>query len=324
MSISPPEHQSTTTRRLRRKALRDRDATLAVTASAQQGAVSREQLLDIGFSPAEIREATDRSLWPIAPRVFAVGHPGISRLGRAKGVLMYTGEESALSELSSARLWEMVGRGTDGPIHVSMLNRRTVVEPPGVQIHRPRSLTAEDIVVHRGLRVTTPERTIVDLLPTSTVAETSRMLEQMVTHLGRSPDDLHRWGHGLKSVHGKEKLLKALDYVAGPAVIRSEFEALFRSVCQEGGLPIALTNYKLGRWEVDAIWTAFGVAIELDSWRWHGGRWQFHQDRRKGLAISRAGFELLRISWPQLKYQRAEVIEAIHYALARGTARQPA
>jgi very-short-patch-repair endonuclease len=62
--------------------------------------------------------------------------------------------------------------------------------------------------------------------------------------------------------------------------------------------------------------------VELDSWRWHGGRWQFHQDRRKGLAISRAGFELIRISWPQLKHDPAMVVEALGYALARGKERR--
>jgi very-short-patch-repair endonuclease len=116
-------------------------------------------------------------------------------------------------------------------------------------------------------------------------------------------------------------LLRALDEVAGPAVIRSEFESRFRSLCQEAGLPQAQTNYRLGRWELDAVFLEHGVAVELDSWRWHGGRWQFHRDRRKGLDISRAGLELIRLSWPQLKYDRAEVVEAIQYALARGADR---
>ncbi len=309
-------------RSARRRSQKARDVALAEFAAGQWGVVSRDQLYDLGYSEPQVDGRVGRTLWSINPDAFAVGHPGISRLARGKATLLYTGERSGLSHMSAARVWEMVGRATDGPIHVSLLDRISLTDPPGVNLHRPRSLRLEDLVDHRGLRLTTPERTLADLLAESTVAEITRMLEQMVTHLGRSPDDLHQWGHALKHVTGKWKLVRSLDHVAGPAVIRSEFESLFRSVCQEGGLPVANTNVKIGAWEVDAVFPNERVAIELDSYRWHGGRWQFHRDRRKGLAISRAGYELLRISWPQLKYDRRDVIEAVKYALARGDARR--
>jgi very-short-patch-repair endonuclease len=309
-------------RRAQRDALKARDAAVAALAAEQEGVIARAQLLDLGVTESQIKERTDRTLWPVGPAVFALGHPGIKRRGLGKAVLLQAGDQAGLSHLSAGRLWEMVPAGQKGPVHVSLLHRRKIIPPPGVVIHRPPTLTAEDLVEHNGLRVVTPERTAIDLLPTSTVAEITRMLEQMVTHLGRSPDALHDWGQALKHVRGKPKLTRALDNVAGPAVIRSEFEALFRAVCLEGGLPIAETNQRIGRWEVDALYRELGVAIELDSYRWHGGRWQFHRDRRKGLAISSAGYELIRISWPQLKHERHEVIEAIRYALARGAARR--
>lgn len=257
----------------------------------------------------------------MAHGVYAVGHPGLGRRGRGAAALLHAGEGAGLSHWSSARVWGMVGRSLEGEIHVSVPDRRQLVPVSGVIIHRPRTLRPADIVEHRGIRLTTPERTIIDLLPSTSAARIAGMLEQMVTQLGRSPDDLHAWGHALRRVRGKSKLLRALDDVAGPAVIRSEFETLFREVCREGGLPSPLTNHHIGRHETDAVWIKERVAVELDSWRYHGGRWQFHQDRRKGLAISRAGFELIRLSWPQLKYDRAEVVEALHYALARGASR---
>ncbi|MDO9356320.1 MAG: hypothetical protein Q7T55_21660 [Solirubrobacteraceae bacterium] len=289
----------------------------------QEGIVSRDQLRDLDMTESQIQERFERSLWPVGTAAFALGHPGVSRRALGRAVLLQAGPSAGLSFLSSGRLWQMVPAGTRGPVHVSVLNRRKIIPPPGVVLHRPPTLTEDDLVDHNGLRVVTPERTVIDLLPTSTVPEVTRMLEQMVTNLGRSPDQLHAWGTELRHLGGKSTLLRALDNVAGPAVIRSEFEALFRSVCLESGLPIAETNQRVGRWEIDALYRELGVAIELDSYRWHGGKWQFHRDRRKGLAISKAGFELLRISWPQLKHDRREVIEAIQYALARGAARRP-
>ena len=298
------------------------DLAVAGLAGTQRGVCSRKQLVELGLSEDQIRHRLARgSLHRVGPSVYAVGHPGISRSGRGMAALLHTGPTAALSHETGARICEMVSPSTDGPIHVSVPGRPQLVAPAGVVIHRPRVLAPADIEVRRGLRVTTPERIVIDLLPRHSVSEITRMLEQMVTVLDRSPDALHSWGTALPATPGKRKLLRALDEIAGPAVIRSEFERLFRSLCQDAGIPQALTNYRIGKWEVDAVFPDQHVAIELDSYRWHGGRWQFHRDRRKGLAISRAGFELIRLSWPQLKHERAEVAEAIQYALARGVHR---
>lgn len=299
----------------------DRERQLAAIARDQHGAVTRAQLLGLGYSDTMVTRRLKRSLWPVAPGVYAVGHPRLSRRGRGTAALLYAGAGSALSWWTAARVWEMVAQSTDGPFHVSVPDRRTLSKVPGLMVHRPANLAPDDLATHRGVRVTTPERVLLDVLPTTPVVELSRMLEQTVVKVGRSPDDLHAWGTGLTNVAGHAKLLRALDEIAGPAVIRSELESRFRSLCQEAGLPLPHTNYRLGRWEVDAVWVDHGVAIELDSWRWHGGKWQFHQDRRKGLAISRAGYELIRLTWPQLKHDSREVVDALRFALARGAAR---
>lgn len=257
------------------------------------------------------------------PRRVRVGHTGLSRRGRGVAALLHAGDDSALYGLSAARVWDMAEHDGDGPIHVAVRNRSGgLAQVAGVVIHRPRNLRDDEVVLHRGLRVTTPERTLLDLLPSSSEAEITRMLEQMVIRLGRSPDDLHAWAAGLGRVAGKHKLLRALDHVVGPAVIRSQLEALFRTVCQEGGLPLPQTNVRVGRWELDVVWQEQRVAVELDSWRFHGGQWAFHRDRRKGLAVSRSGYELIRLSWPQLKRDQPEVIATLTLALRRGDARR--
>lgn len=294
------------------------DWEAARLAGEQFGVVSYAQLAAIGFTSDNIAKRCKQGrLHAIGPTVYSVGHLGISRKGRATAALLQVGEDAGLSHITAARFWEMVRRGTGGEIHVSVMNRSRRVPVDGVNIHRPRTLRAHDVIESRGFRVTSPERTLIDLLPKASIAEITRMLEQMVTVLGRSPDDLHTWGHGLRHVEGRKKLLRALDEVAGPVVIRSEFESRFRTLCQNHGLPMPEANHRLGRWEVDGVWRDLGVAVELDSWRWHGGRWQFHVDRKKGLAINRAGFELVRLTWPQVKYEQREVAETLRLTLNR-------
>lgn len=216
----------------------------------------------------------------------------------------------------------MKGRDPSGLIHVSVAGRGSFHPPKGVKLHFPRNLTREDIVQERGLRVLSPERTVLDLMRTDSTTEITRMLEQLVTTQRRTPDQLHEWApDASRGMPGRQKLIEALDWVAGPAVIRSEFKRLFRSFCQERGLPQPVTNHRKAGWELDAAWLEYGVAVELDSWRFHGGRWQFHQDRRKGLAISKAGMELVRLTWWQLKREQDHVYEALVAALRRGAQR---
>ncbi len=231
--------------------------------------------------------------------------------------MLYAGEESGAGLTSAARAWGIERRSTRGLVHISVVGRPTLVQVPGVQFHCPPTLTVEDLTEHRGLRLTTPERTVIDLLPHRTEAEVSRLLEQMVAVLGRDPDALHDWAHGLGRVPGKQKLIRALDDVAGPAVIKSELEELFRDVCRQGGLPMPETNYWLAGAEVDAAWLELRVVVELDSWQFHGGRCQFHHDRDKGLHISRQGYELIRLTWRQLKRDQEAVIDTLSAVLTR-------
>lgn len=296
----------------------DWDAGLAELAGLQHGVVASWQAHTLGIDRAWIARAVRRKrLHPITESVYAVGHPAVSRRGRAIAAVLRGGEGTVVSHLSAARLWGLVNESTEGPIHVSLGRRRGLQSSDDVTVHRPRTLGTADVTMHRGLPVTTPERTIRDLLRESSVAEVTRMLEQMVTHLDRSPDELHQWGQTLTKTPALHVLHDALDEVVAPVVLRSELERRFRTLCQHAGLPLPETNTRIVGWEVDAAWRLHGVAVELDSWRWHGGRWQFHRDRRKGLALSRAGFELLRLTWPQIKHESREVIETLQIVLER-------
>lgn len=296
--------------------------TLARLAALQHGVVAGWQALTMGVDEIWLRHAVRRKyLHVVGEGLYAVGHANLSRRGRAVVAVLRAGPGSAISHVSAARLWELVEQAQDGPIHVSLGARRGLSSNDEVIVHRPRHLLADDVCEHRGVPVTTPERTLLDLLPDSSVGQTTRMLEQMVTQLRRSPDDLHAWGHQVRRAQGLPKLHAALDHVVGPKVLRSELERRFRTLCQHAGLPMPETNVRLGRWEVDVLWRRLGVAVELDSWRWHGGRWQFHRDREKGLAISRAGFELLRLTWPQVKDESREVVDTLRVVLARAETR---
>ena len=61
-----------------------------------------------------------------------------------------------------------------------------------------------------------------------------------------------------------------------------------------------LYNQRVGRWEVDAIWPAARLAVELDSVAFHSHPTQIRRDLRKGLELAEAGWQLLRLGWREV------------------------
>jgi very-short-patch-repair endonuclease len=76
-------------------------------------------------------------------------------------------------------------------------------------------------------------------------------------------------------------------------------------------------GYPFGRYRIDLAFPAARMAIEVDGWAWHVDAERFRADRRKGNAIIRAGWDLLRYTWHELDGSPADVIAEIRETLAR-------
>ena len=71
------------------------------------------------------------------------------------------GPAAYLSHRSAAALWRM-RREFRGPVDVSLL-ADVFRHPEGIRAHRRPNLPPEDVTAHRGIPVTTPTRTLIDL-----------------------------------------------------------------------------------------------------------------------------------------------------------------
>ena len=60
--------------------------------------------------------------------------------------------------------------------------------------------------------------------------------------------------------------------------------------------------------------------MEVDGWAWHVDVGRFRNDRRKGNALTTAGWTLLRFTWHDLTNRPAEVLAEIRDVLARSSA----
>jgi very-short-patch-repair endonuclease len=59
--------------------------------------------------------------------------------------------------------------------------------------------------------------------------------------------------------------------------------------------------------EIDALWRAERVVVELDSRRFHDTPLAFERDRRRDRKLLAAGWRPVRITWRQITEERAAV-----------------
>jgi very-short-patch-repair endonuclease len=87
--------------------------------------------------------------------------------------------------------------------------------------------------------------------------------------------------------------------------------ALLRGACITGwqlGVPF-------GPWTIDLAFVEAKLAVEVDGWAWHVDVDRFRADRRKGNALTRAGWTVLRFTWHDLVNRPRYVVGEIRAAL---------
>ena len=92
--------------------------------------------------------------------IYAVAHTALRDEGRWLAAVLACGEGAVLSHGSAARLWRMSSVPAEPAVHVTV--RGAERRRPGIVVHRS-ALTPADVTVQRGVPVTTPARTLVDV-----------------------------------------------------------------------------------------------------------------------------------------------------------------
>ncbi|MDQ1477428.1 MAG: hypothetical protein QOE62_2657 [Actinomycetota bacterium] len=138
------------------------DARIAALAAAQQGVFTRAQALAAGFGAGQIERRVRAGLWcRVFPRIYRYAATPESSATRHRAAALWCGPPSALSHMSAAALWRMHDDAVPRPELVVPRSRAPRVD--GVVLHRVARLDDDDLTSVRGLTVTTPVRTIVDL-----------------------------------------------------------------------------------------------------------------------------------------------------------------
>lgn len=283
-------------------------------AAAQHGVVSRRQLIDAGVGGAAIARAVRGDLLIRCHRgVYAVGHPALTEDGRHLAAVLACGDGAVLSHLSAAVAWRMLSAAA--ALHVTSPGQRGGALP-GIHHHRALVLPA-DRSTRVGIPLTTPERTIADCAALLQRRPLAAMVDRA---LRRGLIDADRMCRGLVAGRRGARVLRdVLAERGGQETTRSELERRMLGLVRARGLPAPRVNVFLQDlgYEVDLLWAAQGVVVELDGWRFHAGRVAFEADRRRDADLQARGLAVARFTWKQVAGDPAWVADRLTSLLSR-------
>jgi hypothetical protein len=156
-----------------------------------------------------------------------------------------------------------------------------------LRVHQRKRI---EVTSHRGLRVTTPAQTLLDLASTGWPID--RMTHDMAAASLVSLDDLRTFARNRRGEPGATKLRAALRLPH----TRSNWEREFlRWIGTVEDIPQPIFNDPIGQLTVDCHWPDHDLIIELDTEQTHGTAWAERDDAERDDYLERRGKEVVRV-----------------------------
>jgi very-short-patch-repair endonuclease len=302
----------------------DADRRVAELAAEQHAVIGRHQALACGMTgPTLSRRLANGRLQRLLPGVYVVAGSPPSWIQRLTGACIAAGPTAVASHRAAARLWGLV----DGeqPLEVTVpLSRAPRLRH--VAVHRSTDLTPEQVTRRRGVPVTNPLRTMVDLGavldPDEVEAALDRGLVAGLFSVVAIEHRLHQLARCGRS--GCGVLRRVLDDRAlGDQRPDGLLEPRMARLLRDAGLRPAVFQHvvrdaegrRIGR--VDFAYLDLRLAIEVDGWTAHGSRNAFQSDRDRQNDLVAAGWTVLRFTWHDVVRNPAKVATAIQAFFAR-------
>jgi predicted transcriptional regulator of viral defense system len=277
-----------------------REAALGRLATEQHGVVGRRQLLALGFGPGVIKQWLRAGrLHRLHREVYAVGHARFDQRAQWLAAVLACGEGALLSHRSAATLWGLSKSRGAGIDVTAPWGRQYRPGRYKIRLHRGR-LFDEDVDDRGAIPVTSVARTLFDLAEVVDMhrledawEEADRLKLLRLSEVARACER----GHGRRALKPTRRLLAEAH---ASAQTRSPLEDRFQRFCRFYDLPPHITNVEVLGSEVDVLWTAAKLIVELDSWEFHGHRAAFQRDRARDARLLVAGYRTMRVTHERL------------------------
>jgi hypothetical protein len=246
-------------------------------AAGQEGRVTTAQLLQLGVSRTTVSDwARAEYLFPVLPRVWAVGHPGRSEKADLFAVVLYAGPDAGLDRVT-AGLWRgLVKWRTSEVIHVATPRRclSLPADHPQNRLGRPIDVRGERSFKrwpYHGIPTVPTPQVVLDIAATDDLQLVRYVLSQLDFMRRLNEDALQAvCGPGIRGTAVLREALRTPQPLF--ARCRSPGEISLIRGFEITGVPMPEVNVKVPGTQitVDAFWEDELVVVEVDGEQNHG------------------------------------------------------
>jgi very-short-patch-repair endonuclease len=289
------------------------DRRIAELAHLDHGVIDVAELYALGASRTQItRRLSALRFAPLHRGVYAYGHRRLTNEGIWLAAVRAIGPGAVLSHTHGAALHglrpPLLGRIN---VTVRSTGRR---QRKGIRVHSTRWLPDDHVTVVDRIPVTTVARTLADLAATLDTPALMRAIEAAERRRLLDVPSVLEVSAGREGAPRLQRLLQA-----ETPHTRSDFEAALVALCDDYGIPRPQTNVQVHGYEVDAYWPDRKLAVELDSWEFHGTRHAFEGDRERDADLHAHGVATLRFTYDQVTTRRRWVARRLAPRSRRGS-----
>ncbi|NMH98867.1 type IV toxin-antitoxin system AbiEi family antitoxin domain-containing protein [Pseudonocardia acidicola] len=276
----------------------------------QAGVLSLGQALEHGMSGRTVRRRVASGRWrALHTGVYLLGGHRLTDEVRVRAAGLWAGENAAVSGPAAA-YWHGMLPKAPAVIEVTVPARAKPRPQPGIRIRR-RDLPPPDLIGLRDVWLTDAPLTALE-----TAVALSRsgsiFLDRALQRHVRFPAVYRAFCRNMGrrgSCAAGDLLIAAADRADSAA------ERLLVTILRNAGITGWTTGHPFGAYRIDLAFPAVRVAVEVDGWAWHVDAERFRTDRRKGNALVRAGWDLLRFTWHDLANEPARVLDEVRATL---------
>jgi very-short-patch-repair endonuclease len=280
----------------------------------QDGLITCRQAEEHGLPARTLRQRAEVDGWnAVAPRVYLAGGHRFTERARVRAAGLWAGDDAAVSGPAAAWWHGMLERAPQ-EIGVTVPRHRGKRGSSGVRVRR-RDLHPADRVRVDELTVT--GRALTALETAIAVPDGSGFLDRA---LQKHVPFAQVYGAYCRNMGARGGAEVAALLTAAADRAASAAERILLRLLREAGI----SGWRLGLpfqgWLIDLAFPDARIAVEIDSWAWHTDVERFRNDRRKGNALVRGGWVVLRFTWHDLTNRPGYVVAEIRAALLAAAA----
>ena len=297
-----------------------RPPELAAVAAAQGGVFTRRQLRALGISgKVERARLTDGRWARVLGPAYVAGPFPVRLEQRAWAGHLLTG--GVVSHRTAAALQGLLDDDAAEPVHVRLplVGAGAVA---GVRQHRV-PLSDDDCTDRGGLPITTVPVTLLDCLTSLPYPDALALARDAVFRRWVDPEWLSERASSRYRTHGAPQLRRILADLRAPG--RSGLERRLHALLRRSRISgwtvnVVLSDPRGVIGEVDVLFAAQRVVIEVDGYGVHAQRSVFQRDRAKQNRLIAAGYTVLRFTGEDLSQRADHVIRTITAVLRTSSA----